>query len=263
MRTVVLVGVAMMVVPLAVAVADPLVPEPGVFLIPDVASLPPDHFTFESPDGGPGGCMDHEREAGAARCLRFTTYLANVGEGRLDLGLAGAGKGLIQRIHATDRSWQERPAGVAERHAVHDHYHVEGLVAFTLHAVDDDGEASSQATVAGGKTGFCLFDGFRGEGPGPVEARRYGRWNCKALEKPGVGMGITPGWVDRYNWTLADQYLEVSGVPDGLYRLDVVADPGALILESSRSNNQVSVLLRLQGDRVEVVAGLPRDRQSA
>lgn len=253
MRASALIGMVMLAVPLAVALSDPLVPDPGVSLIPDLASLPPDQFTFESPDGGAGGCMEHEREAGARRCLRFTTYLTNVGAGRLDLGLSGEGSGLIQRIHATDGDWQERPAGVAERHAVHDHYHVEGLVAFTLHAVDGDGVASSNATAAGGKTGFCLFDGARGDGTVPAGARTYRRWNCKALDQPGVGMGITPGWVDRYNWTLADQYLEVSGVPDGLYRLVVVADPGGLILESTRANNQASVLLRLQGDLVEVL----------
>jgi hypothetical protein len=27
--------------------------------------------------------------------------------------------------------------------------------------------------------------------------------------------GITPGWADVYDWYLPDQFIEVSGVPDG------------------------------------------------
>lgn len=263
MRVVLVAGLAMLAVPLAGALVDPARPPEARLLFPDLASLPPDHFTFAAPDGGTdtGGCLEHERGQGARRCLRFTTYLTNVGEGLLDLGVArgelgtGSGSGLVQRLHSTDGTWLERPAGVAEYHGVHDHYHVAGLVSFTLHALDGDGVAASNASAAGGKTGFCLFDGARGEGA--TTARTFHRWNCKALDRQGVGMGLTPGWVDRYNWTLSDQYLEVSGVPDGLYRLTVVADPEGLVVEATRGNNAVSVVLRLAGTEAEVVEVLP------
>lgn len=266
MRLLLAAGLAMLAVPLAAALSDPVRPPEGRLLLPDLASLPPDGFTFVAPDGrtDTGGCLEHEREQGARRCLRFTTYLTNVGEGLLDLGVARgpaggrSGPGLMQRLHSTDGSWLERPAGLAEYHGIHDHYHVAGLVSFTLHALDGDGVAASNSSAAGGKTGFCLFDGARGEGA--TAARTFHRWNCKALDRPGVGMGITPGWVDRYNWTLADQYLEVSGVPDGLYRLTVVADPGHLVIEAGRGNNEASVVLRLAGGDVLVAGVLPTER---
>jgi hypothetical protein len=255
MRATVLLGVALLAVPLAVAVAAPLPKAEPVFLLPDLASLPPSHFTFEAPDGSDDGCTPREEGAGARRCLRFTTYVANVGAGRLDLGLAegdGSRRQMVQRIHAGDGVWMERPAGLVEFHPVHDHYHVAGLVSFTLHAVDGEGVAASGATTAGGKTGFCLLDGAPGETLGGAEPgpRTYHRWNCKALQKQGVGMGITPGWVDKYNWTLADQYLEVSGVADGVYDLVVVADPGRTILETGRQNNAATVRLRIDGQSV-------------
>lgn len=256
MRATVLLGVALLAVPLAVAVAAPLPHAEPVYLLPDLASLPPSHFTFGAPDGSSDGCLAHEEARGAARCLRFTTYVANVGSGRLDLGLAaGAGKQrqMVQRIHAGDGEWMERPAGLVEFHPIHDHYHVAGLVSFTLHAVDGEGVVASNATTAGGKTGFCLLDGSVGDGSPPAGPRTYHRWNCKALEKQGVGMGITPGWVDKYNWTLADQYLEVSGVPDGVYDLVVVADPGHTLLETGRQNNAVTVRLRIDGQSVLVL----------
>jgi hypothetical protein len=42
--------------------------------------------------------------------------------------------------------------------------------------------------------------------------------------------GISVGWADStsarlYNWYLADQYIEVSGLPDGYYLLETEADP--------------------------------------
>ena len=266
MRAAWLGGMALLAVPLAVAMADPRPDVEPRSLLPDLASLPPDGFTFTAPDGSTDGCLDHEEEQGARRCLRFTTYLTNVGQGPLDLGVARLNRGmlevydavgerlLVQRLHATDGSWQERYAGSAEFHGVHDHFHVAGLVAFSLHAVDGAGVAASNASAAGGKTGFCLFDGAPGDGGEvPVGRRTYQRWNCKALDNLGVGMGITPGWVDRYNWTLADQYLEVSGVPDGDYELTVVADPAHAILEGSLANNVATVRLRIVGQSVVVL----------
>lgn len=255
MRGMVLVAVAMLAVPLAVALAAPQPAVDAAILLPDLASLPPDHFTFTAPDGSADGCLAHEEEAGARRCLRFTTYLTNVGEGRLDLALApgdGAGRPLVQRLHSSDGSWEVRPAGSVEFHAVHDHYHVAGLVAFALRPVLADGAVDTNATAVGGKTGFCLFDGTPGSDD-PASARTYRRWNCRALDNPGVGMGISPGWVDRYNWTLADQFLEVSHVPDGDYELTVVADPGRAILESSVANNAATVRLRIAGQSVALL----------
>lgn len=264
-------GMVLLALPLAAGLADPRPAGEPVHLLPDLASLPPDDFTFTAPDGSPDGCLDHEEERGAERCLRFTTYIANVGPGRLDLGVEWRGtlqvydavgrQRLVQRVHATDGSWLERPAGSVEFHAVHDHYHMAGLVAFTLRAVDGSGVVGPDDIAAGGKTGFCLFDGARGTQE-TAGQRTYQRWNCRALQNQGVGMGITPGWVDRYNWTLADQYLELTGVPDGDYELTVVADPAGAILESRVDNNAASVRLRIAGQTVAVLPATLRPTES-
>ena len=57
--------------------------------------------------------------------------------------------------------------------------------------------------------------------------------------------GITAGWADVYDWYLPDQYIEVTGVPDGVYILDTIADPDNTILEANESNNCGSVYVRL------------------
>ena len=57
--------------------------------------------------------------------------------------------------------------------------------------------------------------------------------------------GITSGWMDIYDWYLPDQYMEVSGVPDGVYLLQTEADPDQLLTEANRSNNCGGVYIEL------------------
>ena len=59
--------------------------------------------------------------------------------------------------------------------------------------------------------------------------------------------GITSGWADIYDWYLPDQYIDVSGVADGQYILETLADPDNLLLEADETNNCDSVVIRLSG----------------
>ena len=65
--------------------------------------------------------------------------------------------------------------------------------------------------------------------------------------------GISVGWADVYNWFLADQYIEISGVPDGVYVLETVANPTRTVHETSYADNAVRVTIRLRGDTVDLV----------
>jgi hypothetical protein len=49
------------------------------------------------------------------------------------------------------------------------------------------------------------------------------------------------------------QYIEISGVPDGLYVLETVANPSGTVHETSVEDNRARVLIRLRGDTVELV----------
>jgi hypothetical protein len=60
--------------------------------------------------------------------------------------------------------------------------------------------------------------------------------------------GISPGWADVYNWFLADQMIEISGIAPGLYVLETVADPARTIRESRENDQAASVLIRLNAD---------------
>ena len=59
--------------------------------------------------------------------------------------------------------------------------------------------------------------------------------------------GVTEGWKDVYEWYLPHQYIEITGLPDGTYILETIADPESRLLESDESNNCGSVYVQLTG----------------
>ena len=66
-------------------------------------------------------------------------------------------------------------------------------------------------------------------------------------------MGISPGWGDVYSWDTPDQYIEITGVPDGLYDVVSTANPDGGILESSRADDTARTRICLRGNTVKVM----------
>ena len=66
-------------------------------------------------------------------------------------------------------------------------------------------------------------------------------------------MGLSPGWQDPYTWLLPDQRLDITGLPDGKYRLVAKADPNNWFRETDERNNVTWVDLALRTN-----AGSPR-----
>lgn len=66
--------------------------------------------------------------------------------------------------------------------------------------------------------------------------------------------GLSVGWVDTYGQHPPGQWLEATGLPDGLYALRSVADYEGRVLEAVEDNNAAVVYFRLVGSRLRVVA---------
>jgi hypothetical protein len=93
------------------------------------------------------------------------------------------------------------------------------------------------------------IDAWGKKGVGP---RRWKAPDCLSpVSKDAVNsyfaQGVTKGWRDIYEWYLPHQYIEVSGVPDGIYILETIADPENQIEEEDKTNNCVSIYIRLSG----------------
>lgn len=250
---------------------------PVRYLRPDLVSLPARNpqiatsaYLFDLPVPSlPTGCYPEETlEQGALRCLRFDQIIANVGDGTFELrymidDVAGDRR-LLQRVYRSDGSFRDFDSGSYVLHPTHAHFHYTGFATSKLWRATPGGDRIGSAPIAAGrKNGFCMIDvenvwfGRKGDAP-----RTYIPPSCLAPTEidPGAARaaavnGISVGWADVYNWFLPDQFIEISGVPDGYYLLETIADPDDTIVEKRQENNASEVLIRLCGDRAEIVGG--------
>ena len=217
---------------------------------------------------GPSCYPEEMVEQGARRCLRFDQVIANRGEGPFELRYRmdsmATDQQLRQRIFASDGTFREVTVDTYEFHPTHAHFHYKNFGQAFLHRVNPDG--TLELVRKGNKNGFCMIDventrfgldesgvPFKGEAP-----RSYYFPRCNApteRDEHGTYMvnGISAGWADVYNWFLADQYIEISGVPDGLYVIETVANPIRTVHETTFDDNAARATIRLHGETVTLV----------
>lgn len=69
-----------------------------------------------------------------------------------------------------------------------------------------------------------------------------------------IEMGISVGWADVYPWFIADQYIDISGMPDGDYALVVRQDVDKRVLEKSTENNTAIGCVHITGDVAQEIS---------
>jgi hypothetical protein len=239
-------------------------------LLPDFAMRPQTTVTFDTPEfpffgdhAKPGeSCYDGEKaeNPGTEVCMRFEQTFANVGEGPAELRfpvaitnppLTGTA---FSRTYSSDGSHVDAPAGTWEFHEAHHHYHYDNFVQSNLWAADSKGRRLGSAPIrAGRKVSFCMEDeGIDSTmwGQEGVRPRAHQAPDCLFFVEQDANFnyiiqGLSPGWIDIYQWYLPGQYIEVSGVADGTYVLETIADPDNELVEPDESNNCGTVLVRL------------------
>jgi hypothetical protein len=146
------------------------------------------------------GCVDGP---GTRRLLRFDTVTPNLGPGDVFVGdPSGNSEFVFSQCHA--------------------HFHFEEYADYRL--LDMQGNLVRK----GHKQAFCLIDLFRipgGSGPARPQFADCGF------------QGISAGWADIYNRALDCQWVDITGVPEGRYKLEVVVNPARVIEEGNYSNN--------------------------
>jgi hypothetical protein len=257
-------------------------------LLPDLATLPPTDLTLEDPwaegvgyygvapgalfaplhqAAGAHGCATEEIAAESARrCLRFSNAVGNLGAGPLEIRLplgqgatSPAGGHFVQRVHRSDGTAYDRPGGPAEFHPLHAHWHNAAANRYAVYHYDPAAQERGDLVNEGRKAGVCFAD------IGLVElglpATTPGRFSGAPCLNPAMStdwyMGLSPGWYDSYYWLLADQYVEVTGAPDGAYALCSVTNQDHVLLESDYTNNEACTLFELAGNTVKVLSPEP------
>ena len=250
--------------------------QPDRPLLPNLVAEPVRHphlrtgayFADHKQDGTPSCYPEEMAERGARRCLRFDQVIANQGDGPFELryrmeGLA-TDQQLRQRVYRSDGTWTDFKVDTYEFHPAHAHFHYKNFGQAVLYRPRPDG--TLEKVRESRKNGFCMIDventrfgldangvAYKSEAP-----RTYYFPRCNAPtehDERGSSMvnGISVGWADVYNWYLADQYIEISGVADGVYVIETVANPARTVHETTFADNTARTTIRLAGDTVTVL----------
>jgi hypothetical protein len=171
------------------------------------------------------------------RALRFSTASYNDGLGRLDLRggeVNGQLQRVYQRVYRTDNTWYDREAGWFVYHSGHGHIHFEDWTKFRLRQMSPGGNVGQVVNV-GSKTSFCIVEIVAEDPTLP------GHNELPAFDGCGQTQGLRPGWADVYGSTLEGQFIDLTGVPDGVYWLEGDIDPNNQVVESNEANNNVRI----------------------
>ena len=194
------------------------------------------------------------------RLLRFTSVLVNVGRGPLVLRgtrpWSSATEMLVsQRIYRDNGTswWLRTPAVMRYAGDGHDHWHVQRIADYELRPMSN----LSATSLRGAKVGFCFFDTtpYRLSLPGAPQSRRYAQSLCGVRASLTASMGLSVGWGDKYPWNFAWQWIDITGVRAGDYRVCVTVDPHDWFAEIEQLNNSTWSDIRISatGSTVRVL----------
>ena len=129
----------------------------------------------------------------------------------------------------------------------HNHWHLRDLEGYVLKTM-----AGTQVGV-GEKHGFCFFDNFEWKLSLPGSPQNPHYLGCGAFTDPEVTTGLSIGWGDRYVQKLPDQYIVITGLPDGQYNLKATADVLGGFDEGCETNNWTTATIQISGSSVSIV----------
>ena len=113
-------------------------------------------------------------------------------------------------------------------HACHNHYHsFEVFISYDL--LNSDGSKVAE----GHKASFCLEDSV-------CDTGSYARYRCSTDVQ-----GISVNCGDLYARHLDCQWIDITGVPDGFYTIQLHVNPDHLVIESDYRNNIIQCDIQL------------------
>jgi hypothetical protein len=215
--------------------------------LPDLAMAKLRHIGTERVDG--------------RRLLRFSAIIVNVGEGPLELRSRRANRrsGWSTRQVIYDDAGGSRAVATSSVRLVyagdgHDHWHVKDLEEYRLVPLGSAGGGR-----IGQKVGFCFFDNYDYDLwlPDAPEDPVYGHRACGTRNSVGLRTGLSVGWGDIYHRSLPGQFIDITGLPEGAYRLWATADQADVFLEGSDANNSTWADLWIDAGGVTVLRKAP------
>jgi Lysyl oxidase len=129
------------------------------------------------------------------------------------------------------------------------HLFLPGIAQYNLRAVLA-GNGVGRIVSSNDKTSMAVVDSTTYDSTlaGYDSDRAYGSVSAAIL-------GISIGWADVYPTSLPGQWVEATGLPDGQYWLEVIADPYNRIEELNETNNTTRILVNLVVPEPQILPG--------
>jgi hypothetical protein len=249
---------------------DQILGIPAALSRPEGAPVPvmalPDFF----PSVNGGFSIDQTSQPGRT-LVRFGTQMNNMGAGPgvfisgrpgVDPIPAGApitswvapdgSQNVLQAVYTYDSATNAfaldhyNASGHFTYHAGHGHFHFDGYANYQLRYRNTDGTVGAvvQRTDGtgsiGAKTGFCLINLANSFTlPNGQSSTTIPSYNGTGQPNTSCGFlqGIWVGHADIYSSSLDGQWLDVTGVPNGQYFIEMAADATNGMIESDETNN--------------------------
>ena len=218
-------------------------------LLPDLQMASLRDFKIENTDDG-------------RKLLRFTAIIVNMGDGPFELFAERDSTDykemmVVQGIY--DNSWDDyytfdTDAVMYFADDGHTHWHVRDLETYELTKLN------GKKPVAGIKGGFCFWDNHpfnRNLEAAPAEAEyirndEMDNPSCGRIDDTEVTMGLSVGYGDEYPYDLPDQYIDITNLKNGKYRLTATADKENWFIEKNDENNTTWVEFILKGNDIKI-----------
>lgn len=175
------------------------------------------------------------------RMLRFTAMMVNIGAGHFEVRGSRSSTSQPMLVSQVIYETSARNSPIARTVPTgahgkwsgdgHNHWHVQEMMRYDLWG--------GNGTMRGAKVGFCFLDSdpYNLSLPGAGSSFYYrGSWCSTSPSALSNRMGISIGWGDEYEWYLAWQWVDITGVSGGTYTVRAKVDPYGFFEEQSESN---------------------------
>jgi hypothetical protein len=189
-----------------------------------------------------GGSFDRDHIKNKV-LYRFTGALPNIGAGPLEVREVthpNQMQDIYQRVHQDDLSVDEFLLGSFQKQSTpFGHLFLPGIAQYNLRMVLP-GDGIGPIVSSQDKTSMALVDGndYDTTLPNAPLDPFYDDVDDEFL-------GVSVGWADIYSPNLPGQWVDVTGLPDGMYWLEVIADPYNRIQEIDETNNATRIKVNL------------------
>lgn len=199
-------------------------------------------------------------KSGGRKLLRYTAIVVNVGVGPFEI--RGDRPDTSSPMSVTQRIYNDSAAGYSDVSVPgagmfysgdgHNHWHVRDLETGELLRLDN---GSKVGTLA--KHGFCFYDNYRYRLTLPGAPLSPVYTSCGGANSLHIVPGLSVGWGDSYPWSVAYQYIDITGLANGRYRLQISASTALGLHESNYSNNVSWVDITLRANNAKIISKGP------